>query len=205
MARASLPFLPTGSEQPGIYLHKNAAASQGKRGREAEGGECLAQHRTGNARPRAQPRAPIAAGPRSQQPGKRKSSREEKNETRISTHSQITTLNKCGATQLLLPTVSPLAQSWLEIKYQLPGRLGWAASSSCIPAPALFTWNQWSWCPAIKLQPAHDVFTMFDWEIPTQIFTEHGTESVQVTDISVAIDQSVNSAALLDTLVMKGK
>lgn len=32
-----------------------------------------------------------------------------------------------------------------------------------------------------------------------------GQESVQVTNISVAIDQSVNSAALINTLVMKGK
>lgn len=32
-----------------------------------------------------------------------------------------------------------------------------------------------------------------------------GQGNVQITNISVAIDQSVNSAALIDTLVMKGK
>lgn len=87
---------------------------------------------------RAPRQAPITAGaalPADE--GKRKSSPEENNETWISTHSQITTLNKCGAPQLLLPTVSPMARSWLDIKYQRPGRLGWAASSSCLCVPAL--------------------------------------------------------------------
>lgn len=36
------------------------------------------------------------------------------------------------------------------------------------------------------------------------LFLNTGQESVQVTNISV-IDQSVNSAALINTLVMKGK
>lgn len=138
----------------------------------------ITQEICGQAPHRAQPHAPITA--RVSLPadmGKRKSLREENNETRISTHSQITTLNTFGATQVLLPTMSPMAQSWLDIKYQLPGRLGWAASSSCLPAPVLFTWNHWSWCPTIKLQPAHDVFTMPDWETFTQIFIvpQHGT------------------------------
>lgn len=37
------------------------------------------------------------------------------------------------------------------------------------------------------------------------LFLNTGQESVQVTNIGVAIDQSVNAAALIDTLAMKGK
>lgn len=122
-----------GSEQPQIYLHERLLLPKANgEGRQREA-KCLAQHHTGNLRPSSarssSPALQSQPGPRSQQTWGRENPYEN-NETRISTCSQITTLNKFGATQLLLPTVSPMAQSWLDTKYQLPGRLGWAASSS---------------------------------------------------------------------------
>lgn len=174
MPQASLAFLSTGlwrAMNPPSQKHR---CFPNREGRQKEM-KCLAQHHTGNLRPSPAPssalrsnhsRAPLPADQ-----GKRK---KKKTETRISTHSQMTTLNTLGATQVLLPTVSPRhkAGSILNINCQ-----GWALSSSCLPVPVLFTWNRWSWCPTIKLRPAHDVFTMSDWEILTEIFIvpKHGT------------------------------
>lgn len=121
MPQASLAFLSTGlwrATNPPSQKHR---CFPNREGRQKEM-KCLAQHHTGNLRPSPAPssalrsnhsRAPLPADQ-----GKRK---KKKTETRISTHSQMTTLNTLGATQVLLPTVSPMAQSWLNIKYQLPG------------------------------------------------------------------------------------
>lgn len=164
MPRVSLPFLSTG-----LWTATNSPS--GKRccfprqwGREAAGGEVprSASHRKSAAQPR--PRAPIAAGPAPGRRGEEKIlTRRKQRDTRFDTLPHCHTKDIWGyptAASHCVPPGTMLNTSWQGGWDELP------ALPPFLPPRAP---HQWSWCPTMKLQPAHDVCTMSDWEILTEI------------------------------------